>query len=195
MTDEPLHRNEALAPTRRRALMVLGAGPLLAAWSPLDFLRAPINGTELPPVRIAGIPGLRRRDGKPVPGIEPETFVRRVSLLHVFASWCPDCRAEHPVLMTLADDRRFPLIGAAYKDSADNARSYLTRFGNPYVAVGVDTDDLIMKPLRQRGVPWTYVVDQAGKVVAHIAGPLTPERIASTIKPALEEAFRKGEPA
>ena len=33
----------------------------------------------------------------------------KVSLLNVFASWCPGCRAEHPMLMRLAEKGRLSL--------------------------------------------------------------------------------------
>ena len=45
-----------------------------------------------------------------------------VSLLNVFASWCPGCRFEHPMLMQLADKADIPIYGLNWKDKHDGWR-------------------------------------------------------------------------
>src|SRR5712692_4764233 len=38
------------------------------------------------------------------------------AIVNFFASWCVPCRAEHPLLMRLAEQEHVPLFGIAYKD-------------------------------------------------------------------------------
>ncbi len=88
--------------------------------------------TDLPP-----LPGLER-DGKPMPGVSNATFQGAVTLVNVWASWCVPCRDEVPFLEQLSKDKRIQLVGINYKDAPDDARRFLNRFGNPFMANGRD---------------------------------------------------------
>src|SRR3546814_13474614 len=61
---------------------------------PTALLDKPAPEFALPPLREGG-PGLAKADLK-----------GQVSLVNVFASWCVPCRAEHPLLMRLAQEKR-----------------------------------------------------------------------------------------
>src|SRR5262245_40843944 len=78
-------------------LIRLGAGGISRVPSALIGRPAPV--TVLPP--IAGL----TRDGKPVPGIDADTFKGEVSVLNVWASWCVPCHEEAPLLLKLAADQ------------------------------------------------------------------------------------------
>ena len=45
-------------------------------------------------------------------------------VLNVWASWCPNCRTEHPLLGDLAS--AVPLYGLNYRDKGDAACAWLT---------------------------------------------------------------------
>ena len=111
-------------------LIRLGAG---------DISRIPsvLIGHPAPATMLPGVAGLER-NGKPVPGLEADSFKGAVAVLNVWASWCVPCRDEAPLLLTLARDPRVRILGVNYKDSAENARRFLARYGNPYVANGAD---------------------------------------------------------
>ncbi len=108
----------------------LGAGD--PSRIPSALIGRPAPATDLPP-----IPGLER-DGKPVPGLDSATFAGAVTVLNVWASWCVPCHDEAPLLVKLAADPRIRMVGINYKDQPDNARRFLGRHGNPFVANGVD---------------------------------------------------------
>lgn len=115
------------------------------------------------------------------------------SIVNVWASWCAPCLVEHPHLMELAQTSGVPIYGINYKDKPDAARRFLGRFGNPFTAVGMDDTGRTAIELGVYGVPETFVIDGAGRIVMRHAGPLTPEIVARDIKPALARA--KGEAA
>ena len=120
----------------------------------------------------------------PVPGIAPGDFKGSVSLLNVFASWCGPCRDEHPVLMELAKDRRFQLIGLNYKDRQANAAGFLAELGNPYTKIGSDESGRAGIDWGVYGVPETFVIGPDGVIRYKHVGPLD----ARSAKILMEEA-------
>lgn len=108
----------------------------------------------------------------------------RPYVINVFASWCGPCRAEHPQLMQLRESG-VEIVGVAYKDQAQNASAFLTQLGNPFAAVGMDSDGRFGLELGIIGVPETFVIGADGTILAVHRGPLTPDVIEQTIRPAL----------
>jgi cytochrome c biogenesis protein CcmG/thiol:disulfide interchange protein DsbE len=110
-------------------------------------------------------------------------------VLNVWASWCIPCRDEAPVLMRLAGDKRIRLVGINYKDSPDNARRFLGRFGNPYVASGADANGRAGIEWGVYGVPENFIIGRDGRIAYKLVGPLTDENLAGVFKPEIEKAL------
>jgi cytochrome c biogenesis protein CcmG/thiol:disulfide interchange protein DsbE len=159
----------------------LGAGDASRIPSALIGREAP--ATDLPPV--AGL----ERDGKPVPGIATADFKGAVTVLNVWASWCVPCHDEAPLLMQLARDSRIRVVGINYKDQADNARRFLGRYGNPFVASGADANGRAAIEWGVYGVPETFIVGRDGRIAYKLVGPITPENIQQVMKPEIEKAL------
>jgi cytochrome c biogenesis protein CcmG/thiol:disulfide interchange protein DsbE len=113
-------------------------------------------------------------------------FLGKVSLLNVWATWCVSCRAEHPLLMQLA--RQGVIIyGLDYKDSREDAKRWLQRFGDPYVANAFDADGRVGIDWGVYGTPETFVIDQHGIIRHKHIGPLTEEAIQGEILPLIRQ--------
>jgi cytochrome c biogenesis protein CcmG/thiol:disulfide interchange protein DsbE len=153
---------------------------------PSALIGRPAPAVSLPPV--AGL----ERDGKPVPGLDPEAFKGQVSLVNVFASWCVPCHDEAPLLVKLADDPRLRVVGINYKDEPDNARRFLGRYGNPFAAAGADSTGRAAIEWGVYGVPETFLVGRDGRVAYKLVGPITPENIDAVLKPEIEKALAAG---
>ena len=135
--------------------------------------------------------------GKPLPEFSMPTLadekhmltrqdlLGRVYLLNIWASWCASCRDEHPILNELAKQRIVPIIGLNYKDSGDDAKQWLSRFGNPYETSLVDPQGHFGIELGVYGVPETFVVDQRGVIRDKIIGPVTPVIVEKRLLPLL----------
>mgnify|MGYP001813687560 FL=1 len=113
-------------------------------------------------------------------------FLGKVSLLNVWATWCVSCRAEHPLLMQLAR-QGVTIYGLDYKDSRDDAKRWLQRFGDPYVANAFDADGRVGIDWGVYGTPETFVIDQHGIIRHKHIGPLTEEAIQSEILPLIQK--------
>lgn len=170
-------------PTRRGLL--LGAAALSLAGC------SKAVGTTLPGGAMPGLAGLTDASGQPVPGFAADEFRRGPAILNIWASWCPECRSEHDQLMRLAGDGRFRMLGLVFRDKPEAAALYLRRAGNPYAAVALD-DGRIARLLGQKGVPYSYVLDGKGRVLAMVAGAVTDKALAETVMPAVGMALASG---
>lgn len=159
----------------------LGAGDPNKLPSALIGQMAP--QTDLPPVE-----GLVS-EGKALPGLVTAEFKGAVTVVNVWASWCIPCRDEAPVLLKLAEDKRIRLVGLNYKDTSENARRFIGRYGNPYAANGADQSGRAGIEWGVYGVPESFVIDRTGKITYKLVGPLTPENLQSVVKPELEKAL------
>ncbi len=123
--------------------------------------------------------------GKPVPPIvlpamdgktlDLASYKGRAVIVNVFASWCAPCRVEHPILLQMAKDKRFVVIGLAYRDDPSKTQAYLDELGDPYAQTGIDRQGSAGVQLGLGGVPETYVISAEGIVLARHQGEITPK--------------------
>lgn len=108
-----------------------------------------------------------------------EDIVGQVSLLNVWATWCPSCRVEHPYLQTLAT-AGIRLFGVNYKDEDEPARRWLEDLGDPYQFSIADREGTLGLDMGVYGAPETYLLDAAGIIRYRHVG-VVDERVWETI--------------
>jgi len=151
---------------------------------PSALIGRPVPQTELPP--LSGI----EHDGKPVPGLDSNTFKGSVTLVNVWASWCVPCHDEVPFLAALGQDKRIQLVSINYKDTPDNARRFLNRYGNPFAATGSDESGRASIDWGVYGVPETYLVGRDGRIAYKLVGPITADNLQNTLEPEIAKALK-----
>ncbi|KAJ0344786.1 hypothetical protein COL154_013989, partial [Colletotrichum chrysophilum] len=194
---------EAAQPPRNRLRVLLALLPLVifaalavtfymqlesgedASLVPSALIGKPVPNFTLPP--IAGV----TRDGAPMPGLATADLKEHVSLVNVWASWCVPCREEAPLLMQLASDKRYRLVGINYKDKPDNARAFLRELGDPFQALGADTTGNVGIEWGVYGVPETYLVSADGRILYKRVGPFTQDAIRTILMPKVEKALKE----
>ena len=160
----------------------LGAGD--ASRIPSALIGHPAPKTDLPPV--AGL----ERDGKAVPGLSNATFEGAVTLVNVWASWCVPCADEVPFLEQLAKDKRIQLVGVNYKDAPADARRFLSRYGNPFMAAGADNNGRTSIDWGVYGVPENFLIGRDGRIVYKLVGPITADNFEKVLTPEIEKALK-----
>jgi cytochrome c biogenesis protein CcmG, thiol:disulfide interchange protein DsbE len=189
--------SDSEAPARRRSW--LAVIPVLAfvaiavvfwkglAGDPSEIPSA-LVGKPVPQFTLPPVPGLVR-DGQQVPGFASAGLKQgQVSVVNVWASWCAPCRLEHPVLMSLAGRSDIHLVGINQKDDPENATRFLGTLGEPFAAVGADTNGRVSLDWGVYGVPETFIVDGQGIIRFKWIGGLTPEVVAGTLNGEIEKA-------
>ncbi len=102
----------------------------------------------------------------------------KVSLVNVWATWCPSCRAEHDVLMRLAASDEVPIYSINWKDRVESGGSreaalrWLEVLGNPYLKTGDDGDNVAGLEWAVTGAPETFLIDIEGRICRRMTGPL-----------------------
>ncbi len=115
-------------------------------------------------------------------------FRGQVVLLNFWASWCPPCRVEAPVLQRAAerlDSAGLIVIGIDVWDDETQARAFLDEFGVTYPNVE-DTTRSIPVEFGVTGLPETFVISRSGVLVSRWVGPINDEQLADLVAPLLE---------
>lgn len=94
----------------------------------------------------------------------------QVSLLNVWASWCYACGIEMPMLMKIKNEYHIPIYGIAYRDNAEDAKTWLKENGNPYLLTGLDAKGNTAIDLGIYGIPETFIINPQGKIIYRHVG-------------------------
>jgi cytochrome c biogenesis protein CcmG/thiol:disulfide interchange protein DsbE len=157
---------------------LLFAGIQLSKERPADALPSVLIGKPAP---VFTLPGLREGEGE----IDSRRFLGKPWLLNVWASWCPGCRVEHPLISQLASRNDIFMVGLNWKDERADALRWLAEFGDTYDAIAADRDGRVVIQYGVTGAPETFVIDATGTIRHKFIGPISERDIESTLLPLL----------
>jgi peroxiredoxin len=157
---------------------------------------APTNGLQpgqLPPeLTIAAADGspapLLDLDGKPV---QLADLRGRVVWLNFWASWCPPCQSETPILRDLADryrDRGLVVVGISVQESsADNVRAYAQKYQLGYT-IAADVTGAVYAAYRLNGIPSSFFIGPEGAIRSIVRAPMNEAQAIAQIEAVLPGA-------
>jgi cytochrome c biogenesis protein CcmG, thiol:disulfide interchange protein DsbE len=99
-------------------------------------------------------------------------------LLNVWATWCPPCREEMPALQALHEtfgDRGLRVIGVSIdaRGAESAIRSFADDHGIRFTLLH-DPAEAVSRQFRINGVPETFLIDGAGRIVRRWIGAFDP---------------------
>ena len=159
-------RCRALPALRRPVL--LGALAGVGTWTVLGVAVLAAGGRALPmPAPDVALTALADGAERPL----AEVLDGRPAVVNLWASWCPPCRAEMPVLDAArrrdGEGVRFVLVNQG--ESAAAVRAYLKREGLPEDGVWLDATRRLGHASGSSGLPLTLFFDAQGRRVhAHL---------------------------
>jgi peroxiredoxin len=115
---------------------------------------------------------LRDLDGQPV---RLEDLRGRGVWIDFWASWCPPCQAEMPVLRSLADqyrDQGLTVIAVSVQETSEqDVRDYAERYGLTYT-VAADLEGLIFHRYKVYALPTQFFIGPDGVIRQVVQGPV-----------------------
>lgn len=161
---------------RRRRLIALAAAAVVMAvlTGTLAYqLTARSPQTPLPDITLAALDGppvnLAQADGRPM-------------VINLWATWCPPCRREMPLLAEVAKanpDIRF--VFANQGEPAAKVEQYLQRQGLIVPGVVLDAGQAVPRHYGTLGIPVTLFVASDGRLSASHLGEISREQLGSRL--------------
>jgi cytochrome c biogenesis protein CcmG/thiol:disulfide interchange protein DsbE len=132
------------------------------------YVPSPYIGKPAPEFRVATLEDPTRE-------LSSDDLQGRLALFNVWGTWCGGCRAEHDMLMQIAEQTAIPIYGLDWKDDRGSALVWLAQLGNPYVTSGFDQQGRVAIDWGVYGAPETFLIDADGTVLYKHIAALTPE--------------------
>lgn len=108
--------------------------------------------------------------------------------LNFFATWCPPCQQETPVLEQVyeahAGDGLALVAVSVQETTADDVRAYATTYGLTYT-IGFDATSAVFHTYRAYGLPTHVFIDREGVVRDVWRGPLSTAQAERLLAPIL----------
>lgn len=196
-TDVAVH-NELHRGLSRRALLMAAFFPVLGLFALLVW------GT----IQSGGRPGgpginsqfgevkVKRQPARPIEltlfdgnTLTLEAFKGQVVMVDFWASWCPPCREEAPVLAQVYKeyaDKGVEFIGIDIWDGPNEALKFVNRYGVTYPN-GLDQKGSIAIDYGVSGIPEKHFISREGILVKKFVGPVNREKLLETLEELLAE--------
>jgi len=144
-----------LVGSAREGLQVGAMAPELT-WTNGDGTPAGLQDLNGAPIRLADLRG-------------------KVVWLNFWATWCPPCQGETPVLRDIDDqyrDKGLVVVGVAVQETApDVVRGYAATYGLGY-PIGFDATANVFDLYRVFALPTQYFIGPDGRILKVVNGPL-----------------------
>ncbi|MFT5208861.1 MAG: cytochrome c biogenesis protein CcmG/thiol:disulfide interchange protein DsbE [Flavobacterium sp.] len=123
--------------------------------------------------------------------LSKQDIVGQISLVNVWATWCPNCVIEHPELLRISREEGIPIFGINYNDDSVKAKRWLRRYEDPFALILVDDNGKLGIDLGVYGAPETFLLDANGVIQFKHIGIVDRSLWESTLSPLIEQLKQK----
>jgi cytochrome c biogenesis protein CcmG, thiol:disulfide interchange protein DsbE len=113
----------------------------------------------------------------------------KVVVLNVWASWCPPCKSEMPLLQRKhqeIEEQGGLVLGIDTQDASEDALEFLRENDITFPSLR-DRDREYGRDFGVSGYPETFLIDREGRIVKMYRGPVTERWLDENLGPLLEE--------
>lgn len=111
---------------------------------------------------------------------DPARAQGQVLVLYWWASWCPFCAVQSPMMDQLWRAQRgrgLQMLGLSIDKKIEDAEAYMAKRGYVFPS-GFVTPEVARALPKPKGLPITYVIGRDGRLLMAEAGQLFPEDVA-----------------
>ena len=107
--------------------------------------------------------------------IDDSIFIKKVTLVHFWATWCAPCTKELPEVVSFVSSYQnsdFQLLLVSLDENWSEAESFLKKIKLPQNTISIlDPEQRVSEKFGSYQYPESYVVDQKADIVAKWIGP------------------------
>ena len=132
-----------------------------------DFTLASLDGTQVTLSKLKG----------------------QVTLINIWATWCPPCRAEMPAIETTYEqyhDKGFTVLAVDLQEDPRSVMAFMSQYKLTFPAL-LDVDGQVSRTYQAFSLPSSFFVDKNGVIRAVYRGPMPRSVIAGTVEQLLQE--------
>lgn len=185
------------------ALAILIIGVTLSAWRRPAVRRALLGGAAAGisalGIGYAGLALWGNQQGMVLPDVALNTldgqptvlsdYQGRPAVINLWATWCPPCRREMPVLAAGQQQHSdLHFIFANQREGAETIRDYLDAENLSLDNILIDSDGKLAQSIQSNGLPTTIFLDAQGHVVDIRIGELSDATLQDRIKSLMQGA-------
>jgi peroxiredoxin len=114
----------------------------------------------------------------------------KVVWLNFWASWCPPCQSETPLLRKMDEayrSRGLALVGVQVQQTVDDGQRYASTYSLGY-RIGADVSGDVFHEYRVFALPTQFFIDTNGLIRAIVNGPETEQSARNLIEALLPQA-------
>ena len=123
---------------------------------------------------------------------EPESledYLGEVVLLNLWATWCPPCKAELPVLQEYYEEHRadgFVILGVDSQEKPEVVESFITTTDVTY-PIWIDEKGKAGEAFSSFSLPTSFVIDREGTVRLAWTGAISKAMLEKHVTPVIEQ--------
>ncbi|MFD1960600.1 prolipoprotein diacylglyceryl transferase family protein [Novosphingobium panipatense] len=155
-------------------------GGLLASLAALALTHMGMMHWLAPPARPLpqGIV-LAQMDGQSLP---LDSLRGRPFALNLWATWCPPCRREMPMLIDVASGSKVPILLVNQREGQAAITAYLKREKLSAASIAVDPTGSLSEATQAQAFPTTLFVDATGRIRSIHAGEISRAALTAAIR-------------
>lgn len=117
----------------------------------------------------------------------------RLVWINYWATWCPPCRTEMPMMQRLHErfGDRLLIVGVDFGEDRDTVADFVERYELTYPILLDPVLENFYRWSPQFGLPQHYFVDAQGRVVRQFNGELAPADMLATVEELLAQVARE----
>jgi peroxiredoxin len=116
-------------------------------------------------------------------------YRQQIVLINNWATWCPPCKDEMPVLVKYFkahSEQGFMLIGIEAGDPAKDVANFVDEYGISFPVL-LDPNNKSLIAFHNDSLPSSYVIDHDGNVILAWTGPINRAMLEKYLTPLLEQ--------
>ncbi len=169
-------RNKAIQLRQSIALMLFCISIIAMGLALKQQLQPQVH---FPQVKLLALDSSHQADKQ----VDLAQFIGQPTVVNLWASWCPPCHREMPVLAQAA--KQYPAVQFVMLNQAEDpetVRAYLRQYQFQFQHVLLDLQGEVPAQINSFGLPTTLFFDAQGQMIARHMGELSPAMLQQYLK-------------